>query len=310
MEGAGQGDRGASSSERIYRALTRAYPEEVRRRYANEMVGYFGDLCREARLGGGLRGMALLWARTLPELLFTALRERGTLFRRNAYLPAGPETVARWGALCALVGGIMGVAFHLIEYSLLGAIGILTGDIYGNDPFTFSLLLGALSLSSLGLFGLYGAVVARSSGARPGLLAGAGAIFSAASAFLWLLTSGYGAVHDLASGSAFFAPFEWLYNAGALIIGPAMMFWFLGLLLLGISAALRPLPRRLRILPLVLFALILPSYDLGSYFETVGSPVTSVIVMGFAQSLPFVGVAVLGWVLLRDHDAEPVAGRR
>jgi hypothetical protein len=43
-------DRGASSSERVYRALLCAYPQEVRRRYAEEMVRYFGDLCREESL--------------------------------------------------------------------------------------------------------------------------------------------------------------------------------------------------------------------------------------------------------------------
>src|ERR687890_116207 len=91
-----------------------ALADEERRRYGNEMVGYFEDLCREERMNGGPKGVALLWARTLPELLFTALEERGALFRRNAYLPAGPERVARWGALCALVGGIVGVTLHLI----------------------------------------------------------------------------------------------------------------------------------------------------------------------------------------------------
>jgi hypothetical protein len=50
----------------------------------------------------------------------------------------------------------------------------------------------------------------------------------------------------------------------------------------------------------------LPSYLLGSHFETVGNPVMGAIVMGFAQSLPFVGIALLGWVLLKDYDAEPL----
>jgi hypothetical protein len=303
-------DQGDSGSERVYRALMRAYPQEVRRRYADEMVRYFGDLCREERMSRGRIGVALLWARTLPELLFTALEERGTLLQRNAYLPASPKIVARWGALCALLGGSLGVAYHLINYSLLGALNILTGDYsYGNDPFTMfftlSLFLGALSLSSLGLFGLYGAVVARSG--RPGLLAGAGAIFSAGSAVLWLATSGYAAINLLASGLAFFAPFEWLWNMGTFVIPKAILFWFLGLLLLGIAAARQPLPIRLRIMPLALFALILPSYSLGSHFETVGNPITGAIVMGFAQSLPFAGVTLLGWVLLKDYDAEPLA---
>jgi hypothetical protein len=303
-------DRDDSRSERVYRALMRAYPQEVRRRYADEMVRYFGDLCREERMSRGRIGVALLWARTLPELLFTALEERGTLLQRNAYLPVAPRTVARWGALCALLGGSLGVAYHLINYSLLGALNILTGDYsYGNDPFTMfftlSLFLCALSLSSLGLFGLYGAVVARTG--RPGLVAGAGAIFSAGSAMLWLATSGYAAINQLAYGLAFFAPFKWLWNTGTFVIPKAILFWFLGLLLLGIAAARQPLPIRLRVLPLALFALIVPSYLLGSHFETVGNPVTGAIVMGFAQSLPFAGVTLLGWVLLKDYDAGPLA---
>jgi hypothetical protein len=72
----GERDRGVWASERVYRALTRAYPEEVRRRYAEEMVRYFGDLCREEWHSRGAKGVASLWARTLPELLFTALQER------------------------------------------------------------------------------------------------------------------------------------------------------------------------------------------------------------------------------------------
>jgi hypothetical protein len=303
-------DRHDSRSERVYLALMRAYPQEVRRRYADEMVRYFGDLCREERMSRGRIGVALLWARTLPELLFTALEERGNLLQRNAYLPMAPRTVARWGALCALLGGSLGVAYHLINYSLLGTLNILTGDYsYGNNPFIIyimlSLFLYALSLSSLGLFGLYGTIVARTG--RPGLVAGAGAVFSTGAAVLWLATSGYAAINRLALGSAFFAPFEWVWNLGTFVIPKAILFWFLGLLLLGIAAARQPLPIRLRVLPLALFALILPSYLLGSHFETVGNPVTGVIVMGFTQSLPFAGVTLLGWVLLKDYDGEPLA---
>jgi hypothetical protein len=125
---------------------------------------------------------------------------------------------------------------------------------------------------------------------------------------LWLSISGYAAVHQLASGSALFAPFEWLWYAGTAALPLAFLLWFLGLLVLGVAAALEGrLPRRLRFLPLALFALIVPSYLLGGNLETVGNPVTSVIVMGFAQSLPFVGIALLGWVLLKDYDAEPLA---
>ena len=53
-------DRGAWASERVYRALIRLYPEEVRRRYAEEMLGYFGDLCREEWRSRGSIGLVLL----------------------------------------------------------------------------------------------------------------------------------------------------------------------------------------------------------------------------------------------------------
>jgi len=132
-------------------------------------------------------------------------------------------------------------------------------------------------------------------------------LFSTAAASLWLSISGYAAVHQLASGSALFAPFEWLWYAGTAVLPLAFLSWFLGLLVLGVAASLEGrLPRRLRVLPLALFALIVPSYVFGGWFEMVGNPVVSVIVMGFAQGLPFVGVAILGWALLRDYDAEPL----
>lgn len=37
-----------------------------------------------------------------------------------------------------------------------------------------------------------------------------------------------------------------------------------------------------------------------------GSPVTAVMAMGFAESLPFVGKTSSGWVLLKGYDAEPL----
>ena len=79
MDPGDERDQGVWTSERVYRALIRAYPQEVRRRYAEEMVGYFGDLCREEWHSRGAEGMVLLWARTLPDLLFNVLKERGNM---------------------------------------------------------------------------------------------------------------------------------------------------------------------------------------------------------------------------------------
>jgi hypothetical protein len=69
--------------------------------------------------------------------------------------------------------------------------------------------------------------------------------------------------------------------------------------------AWQPLPARLRVVPLALFVLIVPSYLLRGYFETVfGNPVMTAIVAGLGQSLPFFAIALLGWVVLKDYDAE------
>ncbi len=72
-------------SERVYRLLMRAYPKEFREMYGRQMEQVFLDLCREALENGGGLGLAALWVRTLPELLYTALKERSTMLTRNTY---------------------------------------------------------------------------------------------------------------------------------------------------------------------------------------------------------------------------------
>jgi hypothetical protein len=76
------------TSERAYRSLLRTYPRELRDEYGDEMARLFRDLCREALGAGGGLGLAALWARTLPELLYSALKERSTMLNRNAYRAA------------------------------------------------------------------------------------------------------------------------------------------------------------------------------------------------------------------------------
>ena len=73
------------TSERAYRALLRAYPRWLRDGYGEEMARCFRDLCREEVGDGGGLGLAALWARTLPELFYTALKERSTMLTRNTY---------------------------------------------------------------------------------------------------------------------------------------------------------------------------------------------------------------------------------
>jgi hypothetical protein len=81
-------ERAVGTSERAYRSLLRAYPRELRDEYGDEMVRCFRDLCREKLEDNGGLSLAALWARTLPELLYTALKERSTMLARNTYRAA------------------------------------------------------------------------------------------------------------------------------------------------------------------------------------------------------------------------------
>jgi hypothetical protein len=79
-------ERAAGISERAYRSLLRAYPRGLRDEYGDEMARCFRDLCREElEEGGGFLGLVALWAHTLPELFYTALKERSTMLARNTY---------------------------------------------------------------------------------------------------------------------------------------------------------------------------------------------------------------------------------
>jgi heme/copper-type cytochrome/quinol oxidase subunit 4 len=78
-------ERAVRTSQRAYRALLRAYPRELQDDYGDEMVRCFRDLSREALEGSGRLGLAALWARTLPEWLSTAIKERSTMLTRDPH---------------------------------------------------------------------------------------------------------------------------------------------------------------------------------------------------------------------------------
>ncbi len=129
----GKHERAVGTSERAYRALLRAYPRELRGEYGEEMVRLFRDLCREGvEDGGGLR-LAALWARTLPELLYTALKERSTTLDRNAYRPVGGVALAT--ALVLLIPLLAmqvtdEVVWDLADFVFAGALVFGTGLAY------------------------------------------------------------------------------------------------------------------------------------------------------------------------------------
>jgi hypothetical protein len=183
--GGGRGEHLLAALTRLYGALLVLYPKAFLRRYQEEMLRDFRELMREGLEEGGAKELVRVWAEAHSDLVLTALKERGTTFLRNAYLPVAPGTAARWGALSALLGGSLGVALNLANTltifvqldRLLGGRGWVFGPV-------LSVFIFATLLSVLGMFGLYGKLVARSG--RPDALALSGVILAALSAVSFL----------------------------------------------------------------------------------------------------------------------------
>ncbi len=118
-------ERAVGISEWAYRWLLRAYPRGVRGEYGDEMVRCFRDLCREELEDGGGLGLAALWARTLPELLYTALKERSTMLNRNTYRAA--VRVALATAFILLIPLLAAPAWTLADFVFAGVLIFGTG---------------------------------------------------------------------------------------------------------------------------------------------------------------------------------------
>ena len=273
-----RGESNRSSSERVYRALLRAYPEELRREYGEDMARTFRDLRRRELESRGVRGLVLLWSRALPEFASTAITERSAMLARNfagnAYLPARPMLVKRWGGLSGLLGGIIGTLAY-----------------YGGPeiPLQLSsvvLLLSVLSCN-LALFGLYAMLAERSErSGYPGRLAAVGAALAAVSVVSWLalgVFTALGSVWDLTA-------IPWYVATTT-----AFCCWLAGLVLLAVAALRARLPGGLHILPLVVVASVPVSIFLP-FFTDLG--------MAIVTNLPFIGTAFLGWVLLNSADRD------
>ena len=117
-----------ATSERAYRSLLRAYPRGLRDEYGGEMVRCFRDLCRDELEDGGSLGLAALWARTLPELLYTALKERSTMLTGNAYRSV--VAVALATAFVLLIPLLTAPAWNLADFVFAGALIFGTGLTY------------------------------------------------------------------------------------------------------------------------------------------------------------------------------------
>ena len=135
-------ERAVGTSERVYRSLLRAYPRGLRDEYGDEMARCFRDLCREELEGGGL-GLAALWARTLPELVYTTLKERSTVLNRNAYRSVVGVALAT--AFILLVPLLTAPAWNLFDFVFAGALIFGTGLTFvlvaskaGNSAYRFA----------------------------------------------------------------------------------------------------------------------------------------------------------------------------
>ena len=121
-------ERAVGTSERVYRSLLRAYPRGLRDEYGEEMARCFRDLCREGLEDGGGVGLAALWARTLPELLYTALKERSTMLARNTYRSVVGVALAT--AFILLLPLLAEWPWTLFDFVFAGALIFGTGLTY------------------------------------------------------------------------------------------------------------------------------------------------------------------------------------
>jgi hypothetical protein len=121
-------ERAVGTSVRAYRSLLRAYPRELRDGYGDEMARCFRDLCREELEGSGGLGLAALWARTLPELLYTALKERSTMLARNTYRSVVGVALAT--AFILILPLLAAPAWTLFDFVFASALIFGTGLTY------------------------------------------------------------------------------------------------------------------------------------------------------------------------------------
>jgi hypothetical protein len=110
-----------NTSRRVYSRLLCLYPREHQADYGPSMRQVFTDQCRAAFQFGGLKGMILLWLRTLKDLFVSVLREHVTSPRSG------------WGLLEAVPGrplpwkGVILVLLPCLVF-FIGQIGQLAGQ--------------------------------------------------------------------------------------------------------------------------------------------------------------------------------------
>ena len=222
------------------------------------------------------------------------------------YLPLAPGTaVRRWGALSALVGGLLGATTFVPYFVPFLSPYLSRGNVETTDTLTRQVSSGSLQalalatvLCILGIVGLYATLVAHSG--RPDALAVCGASLAALSAvsllalFAYITAESFGWLNPPGEEM-----FWWEQRRTALLQEVGMGAYALELLLVGTSAFRARLLGRLRALPLVVAALWPASIGLLLVLNTSGMDYQALI-----GALPYFGAALLGWVMLNYHPTE------
>jgi len=95
-------------SLRCYRTLLRIYPRDFRGEFGGQLDQSFRDISRDESRRGFL-GLAMLWARVLPDLAHSAIASRQTS-------DLGWQFRLRWVIACGLGFGLYPFPFHVINY--------------------------------------------------------------------------------------------------------------------------------------------------------------------------------------------------
>jgi hypothetical protein len=99
-------DRSLSLSMRCYRGLLRAYPQAFLADFEDLLVQAFGDLAHRAVRTKGVWGLFVLWMRTIPDLISSALNQRFQLKSNWSFR-------VRWIGACA-IGSLCGAIVMVV----------------------------------------------------------------------------------------------------------------------------------------------------------------------------------------------------